>query len=385
MIAQIKSIIDEYMLSEITRHTSNAVIITGLDGKIQYVNEGFTKITEYTREEVIGLKPGKLLQGEGTDPETIKRIRKKIRNYERVKETIINYSKSGRKYWLQLDIYPYFDEHGIPSHFMAIESDVTELKENERIAREQNLRIQENISYAEKLQNALFRKGDQVSELFDDGFILDLPKDTVGGDFYLVEKIQNKRVVLLGDCTGHGASGAMMTAVCISVVRELLETYKTLSPAMIIKKAQEKVRAMINDEKTGINDGFEATLIFIDDSKKEIRYASTNQELYFLSNAQQKVFKGLRGHSMRTSTELSDKSIKYDSGSMIYLSSDGLKDQFGGPKDKKYTSKQLFELLTDLYEVDCKKQADMIHGNLELWKASNGVQTDDIMLIGLRL
>ncbi|MEP7319459.1 MAG: PAS domain S-box protein, partial [Panacibacter sp.] len=122
-------------LSVIARETSNAVIITNPEGEIVWVNEGFTKITEFEFDEVIGKKPGDFLQGEETNLAVVRFMRNKLKNAEPFECDIINYSKTGRKYWLRIQSQPQFDETGKLNYFFAIETDITKEKEAEEILR----------------------------------------------------------------------------------------------------------------------------------------------------------------------------------------------------------------------------------------------------------
>lgn len=123
------------MLSLVARYTDNAVIITDRTGKIEWVNEGFTRISGYTLDEVRGRKPGEFLQGPATDPATVAAISQALRNGESIKVEIVNYTKQGRPYWLALDISPVYDEQHQLTRFIAIESDITHQKEMERMLR----------------------------------------------------------------------------------------------------------------------------------------------------------------------------------------------------------------------------------------------------------
>lgn len=131
LIEQRISLSDKYakMLADVASKTFEAVIITDKEGVVEWVNEGFTKITGYSLEEVKGKKPGKLLQGPETDPFTIDRIREKIKQKVIFKEEILNYHKTGRKYWLSMSITPVFDFKGELEKFIAIETDITEQKQ----------------------------------------------------------------------------------------------------------------------------------------------------------------------------------------------------------------------------------------------------------------
>jgi PAS domain S-box-containing protein len=115
-------------LASVADKTFEAVIITDKNGLIEYVNNGFTKITGYSFLEVVGKKPGEILQGAETDADTIINIREKLKEKTIFKSEILNYHKTGRKYWLSLSITPILDSKGEVEKFIAIESDITAQK-----------------------------------------------------------------------------------------------------------------------------------------------------------------------------------------------------------------------------------------------------------------
>ena len=116
-------------LSIIARETVNAVIITDPAGDMVWVNEAFTRITEFEFDEVMGKKPGDILQGEETNLAVVRFMRNKLKKGTAFECDIINYSKSGKKYWIRIQCQPQFDESGILKHFFAIETDITKEKE----------------------------------------------------------------------------------------------------------------------------------------------------------------------------------------------------------------------------------------------------------------
>ncbi len=128
-------------LALVASRTVNAVVITGADGRIEWVNSGFERITGYRSEEVIGRTPGSFLQGPETDRETIRYMKERIRQGLMFECDILNYHKSGRKYWLHIEAQPLFDESGRLTHFMAMETDITERLESEQILRESEERF----------------------------------------------------------------------------------------------------------------------------------------------------------------------------------------------------------------------------------------------------
>lgn len=113
-------------LSLVARKTNNGVLITDKNRTIEWANEGFEKISGYAAAELIGKKPGALLQGEESDPDVIKRMQAKLNAKETIVEEILNYNKNGKPYWVRLHIDPVTDEFGNVEKFVAIEHDITE-------------------------------------------------------------------------------------------------------------------------------------------------------------------------------------------------------------------------------------------------------------------
>jgi PAS domain S-box-containing protein len=117
------------MLSRIASQTDNAVIITDQAGATTWVNQAFTRITGYTADEIIGQKPGNVLQGSNTDQESIQEMSKWLENREPFQLEILNYHKDGTPYWLDLRCSPLYDEDDDFVGYMAIEVDITAQKE----------------------------------------------------------------------------------------------------------------------------------------------------------------------------------------------------------------------------------------------------------------
>ncbi len=116
--------------------TSNAVIVADSLGRIEWVNEGFVKLTGYTLPEVLGKRPGSFLQGPDSNPETAAFMKERLLNGQSVKVEIVNYGKTGRRYWLDVEIQPIRNAQGELTHFMAIELDITDRKTDEQKLRD---------------------------------------------------------------------------------------------------------------------------------------------------------------------------------------------------------------------------------------------------------
>lgn len=143
-------------LSMVAELTSNLVIITDAREKIEWVNPSFEKISGYSLEEVKGRKPGDFLQGKDTSPKTRAIIREALVNQEKIDVEILNYSKEGNPYWLQLSISPFFNTRGTIQGYFAIQRDITKKKNTEEALKkayyELQIREEELVQQAKELQ-----------------------------------------------------------------------------------------------------------------------------------------------------------------------------------------------------------------------------------------
>lgn len=118
-------------LSLVASQSTNGVVITDVEGRLEWINEGFTKVSGWRLEEVKGLKPGEFLQGELTDEDTVKVMRECLLQQKGFDVEILNYKKSGEPYWIQIICNPLKDNEGNITGYMAIESDISIRKKYE--------------------------------------------------------------------------------------------------------------------------------------------------------------------------------------------------------------------------------------------------------------
>lgn len=124
-------------LSLIATRTKNGVIIADHQGRIEWVNDAFTKISGYALDEVIGKKPKDFLQGPKTDAAARTQLKEALQNKQGIELTLINYDREGREYFNQLEIISVFNEQGEHTNFIALQKDTTE----EILARQEIIRI----------------------------------------------------------------------------------------------------------------------------------------------------------------------------------------------------------------------------------------------------
>ncbi|MBA4056384.1 MAG: hypothetical protein C0490_16840, partial [Marivirga sp.] len=134
-----KAEVENRRLAMVANTTTNIVILADGDGRIEWVNPAFTRITGYTLEEVIGKRPGSFLRGPETDPGVSAFMGEKVRAGQGFKDIeIINYSKEGRPYWISIEVQPILDNTGKVAQFIAIESDISERKATQQVLLDRN-------------------------------------------------------------------------------------------------------------------------------------------------------------------------------------------------------------------------------------------------------
>jgi PAS domain S-box-containing protein len=111
-------------LAMVAKHTTDSVVITDAEGKTLWANQAFTRLTGYTLEEVLNRKPGQLLQGKETSPQSIQLLRDAEKSFSDIEIELINYRKNGEKYWVRLKISAIVNAYG-ERRFIAIQTDIT--------------------------------------------------------------------------------------------------------------------------------------------------------------------------------------------------------------------------------------------------------------------
>jgi len=129
-------------LALVAQHASDSIIITDEQGKITWVNDGFTKTCGYALNEVVGKKPGQILQGSASNPDVIKEMGRAIWHKEPVEADVLNYKKSGEPYWLSLRVSPIFDDTGELQSFISVGRDITPKVEAEARLKESRQLLQ---------------------------------------------------------------------------------------------------------------------------------------------------------------------------------------------------------------------------------------------------
>ena len=163
---------DTHILALIASRTDNAIAVTDEAGLIVWINDGFTRMTGHPLEDMLHQKPGHILQGPGTDPETVRHMRESFARQMPFRAEILNYRKDGQPYWVSMDVQPLTDVSGRITNWLSIQRDITAVREAERIQREHKQLLERQVAERTTELECSRRQFQSLLELAPDAFII---------------------------------------------------------------------------------------------------------------------------------------------------------------------------------------------------------------------
>lgn len=263
----------------------------------------------------------------------------------------------------------------------AIFRDITEIRNTQE-------ELIQNIHYASRIQNAILPAYDLFSEFCSDYFILSKPKDIVSGDFCWLTKASGKFIFTVADCTGHGVSGAFMSILGIMFLERIIGENRFVQPGEILNDITSKIKnaLRLKDNKKELKDGLELVLCIYDPLKGLIQMAGSLKYIFMArdnSLYRLDTFTEKENFHHVTDSNFDRCELNIRSGDCIYMFTDGYPDQFGGEGRKRFSTKQLQELLNTINNLRMSEQREILDATIKKWQGSSE-QTDDITVLGLK-
>lgn len=279
----------------------------------------------------------------------------------------------------------------------------------------QNIEITESIIYARKIQKATLPPENLFESYFKEYFILFKPKQIVSGDFYWFFEKNNKIYLTAADSTGHGVPGAFMSLLGISFLNEIINKEEVIHANQVLNELRNHIVQSLRQTGKigGSKDGMDMALCVIDKEKKQIEFSGAYNPL-FLIRENEDCPQGLENCDFdekkvkisKTDTHklihikpdrmpvgfdyrneghsFSNVIIDLKPKDTIYMFSDGYADQFGGERNKKYSSSRFKTLLLEIQESELEDQNYILDDKHEEWRG-NYSQIDDILIIGFKI
>jgi ligand-binding sensor domain-containing protein/serine phosphatase RsbU (regulator of sigma subunit) len=253
-----------------------------------------------------------------------------------------------------------------------------------------NKDILDSIMYAKNIQNAILPPQNTLSQFFQDSFVYFKPRDIVSGDFYWVYRAGDRVLIACADCTGHGVPGAFMSLIGSTLLKEVSRMSSVNSPEDIMSTLDGELFDMLNKQSKEIftDDGMDISIVEFNMSTQYLRIASANRPVLIYRDQELIEVRGDR-HAIGGSSRLSERKftqheIKLRKGDSFYLFSDGITDQFGGPKGKKWKKSGLLEVVQNVVAMPMSQQEEIITQKFNDWKG-NLPQLDDVIFIGIKI
>ncbi len=427
--------------SLIARHTNNGIAIVSSMYVIEWLNQGIVKqfnvngsVEQYLH------KPVRKIIGE----ELIKHFELCFKQDTGVSFEI---KRDGNKYF-QVTLTPYTNQVGRKqiivittdiSELKSVEEEIEKKKRelemqadmmviiNSELAAQKaaiseqneqlefkNREITESLEYARKIQDAIQPMQVFLDAVLKEYFVINFPRDIVSGDFHWFDYRDGNTYIALADCTGHGIPGAVMSMLGTVTLSNIISSGKTTNAAQVLDQLRSKIIKLLHQR--GIfgeaQDGMDISLCVYNEEKRSLHYAGAYSYTYLArfgtpdeetiaaveksnsriilsedGNSYLICFKADRmpiGIHTKDNIPFRDVKLHVNPDDIIYMTSDGFCDQFGGEKNKKFNSSNFEKLLLSVIPLTINKQKEIISKTFIDWKGINE-QVDDVHVIGVKL
>lgn len=258
---------------------------------------------------------------------------------------------------------------------------------------EQNKQITDSIHYAQRIQQAILPSKTQLTRVFPEAFIYFKPRDIVSGDFYWFAEKDNKAIVAVVDCTGHGVPGAFMSMIGNTLLNQIILERGVTRPAEILNQLHEEIKFALKQDdlaEESARDGMDIAIVVFHELHNILEFAGANNSLYLIRNGELEEIPGDRmgigGVRKANQEHFHNRVIKLgEVDTYVYLATDGYADQFGGAKGRKFLGSNLKKLFIELSKMpNFKAQHLHLNKTMEEWKGAER-QLDDQLVIGFKI
>jgi len=288
-----------------------------------------------------------------------------------------------------------------------IEVQRNQLSKQRDLVVSQKKEITDSINYAQRIQSAILPQKSYLQKVMPENFIFFKPKDIVSGDFYWIKELKSHLIIVGADCTGHGVPGGFMSMLGITLLNDLVDQGSLDQPGEILGQLRLKVKEMLAQEGSSQEqkDGMDMALVIINKVTSQLQFAGANNPLYLIRRKE--LIKGQELESFASQEtadfqlfelkgdrqpigihweerEFTSHTLGLQKQDTIYVFSDGMVDQYGGPERKKYKTVNLKKLLLSMQQEPMEKQKQLIEKTFESWR-KDFEQIDDVCIIGVRV
>jgi len=274
---------------------------------------------------------------------------------------------------------------------------------------EKNRLVMESINYASVIQKSFLRSSkEDLNACLQDFYMHWEPRDKVGGDYYFCKKFDDGFFFALIDCTGHGVPGAFMTLIMASFIDHILLEDNRHDPAGALAIMNKKVKTALGQmqdtespvaegskfakmvTKDGSDDGMDAAFFWVNRQDGKIVYAGAKTPIFYINPHDAEVSvvdpdrKGVGYVDTPYDYVWTNKEIPITKGMSVYLTTDGIIDQIGGPKNIAFGKKRYASILLEHHAKPMLEQEEILMAAFYEYQGRQK-RRDDVSLMGFKL
>lgn len=280
--------------------------------------------------------------------------------------------------------------------FVGLASGVQLLGAVAEIQAEKNRQIMQSIEYASVIQQAMLRASrDMLATTLPDAALVWEPRDVVGGDFYHFVSFADGWFGAAADCTGHGVPGAFMTLLASASLSQALEKLGPRDPAALLAAVNRNVKGLLGQvhgegESPQSNDGLDAAFFWFDARERQLHFSGARIALHVL-RPDAEHFESLPCDRMGVGyvDSLADygwalSTVSLPAGSLLFVSTDGLIDQIGGPRKIAFGRRRALDFIVAHRTQPLSTLCEGLQRALADWQGAQS-RRDDVMLFFARV
>ena len=289
-----------------------------------------------------------------------------------------------------MSITPVLDEVGEVKYYTVLMQDITARKAREEELRQRNAELEASIRYAARLRRAFLPKNlDGLRAYFKDVGLWYQPLEALGGDFYGYFPVENGVVLGIGDATGHGVPAALISIYALTSLYEKVNQHG-LCIEKVYEELMESIRQFFRERNEAL-EGFEVGLLAYEPGTQTAHYLGAMRPLWLLRHGEIYVVEGGRTEvaaqtlpGSASALQPTVQKLGLEPGDRLYLFSDGLVDQIGGPDRKRFSRTRLSAFLRANSYLSMSETIQLLQEAIRTFMGTEP-QTDDIVFLGLEV
>jgi sigma-B regulation protein RsbU (phosphoserine phosphatase) len=249
-------------------------------------------------------------------------------------------------------------------------------------------KISDSINYAGLIQGALLPPREQLSTPGLQHALLWRPRDVVGGDLYIIRRSECGYLLGIVDCAGHGVPGALMTMLAHAAINQAISEVGLDDPAALLAHTDANVRDMLQTgsaDALGLATHMDMGLAYADLQRRELVFAGAKSDLYFSDGQTVGCLAGARrAVGERRPASYQNICLPWSPKLTLYLTSDGVLDQAGGPEGYGFGRTRFTEMILQNSRKDLPEQIQAFSDTIASYQGDRP-QRDDITVLCVRL